>query len=460
MKKGVYIFLFVVFLLLPLINAYTVTGAATSQETGVSVFVLPPVPILNIISPTATTYDEGEYILLDYQEILMDTVWYNLDNGANITINSSFYFLTTVGTHTLYLYGNQSNGTISTDQVTFTVQGAEEDDDGRGRVRIDEKEINITLQDIYVELKQGETKEVRLLVQNDHDKTTSITLEDQNLNNLLISLSETVFSLNPGESKEIVVTFLAGENKDPEIYLEKIIIKTDNSQKDIYFYVEVESKDLLFDVRVDIPKEPRIYQPGEEIIANIDLFNLGQGEADLDIEYLVKDLEGNIIFGEKQILIIGASINLVKVFRLPENIEEGEYIFYVKATYQGKTAIASKGFRIVVPSTFEQIVDDTFSRITEGGANLVEKVKQDWDLLLIALIIFIGSFIVLGLIEKILGTRGIYYLISDKTRFFAAGKRRKRKVKNAKRIIRSKKKYVRSRKGLLRLVLEKENKKK
>lgn len=467
MKKGDYIILFLLgILIIPLINANSITGAATNQNTNVSVFVLPSVPILKITSPTATTYNEGDYILLNYNAILIDTIWYNLDNGPNITINSSFYFLPSVGTHTLYLYGNQSNGTILTDKVTFIVQKT--GGGGGGKVTIDE-EINIYLeeQDILVNLKQSESKEVRLLIQNNRDKTTTITLEDQNLEELLIKISETSFTLNPGESKEIIVTFSADENKNPEVYLEKMIIKTDNSQKDIYFYVEVESKELLFDVKVNIPKDPRIYEPGENIIANVNLFNLGQGPGELNVEYLIKDLEGNIIFGEKQTLIVTVSTNLVKAFQLPENIGEGEYIFYVKAEYQGKIAIASKTFKVIKTATFEQAVEDTFNRITEGGANLVENLKEDGSLLLIAAGIFIGSFILLGLIEKLLKTDNIYWIIKEKTRYYAAAKRRKNKyniarqtrkthyIASKRRKSQVKKKNRTKGKGLLRLSISK-----
>ena len=62
----------------------------------------------------------------EYNSNLIDTVWYNLDNTSNITINTSFYFQTSLGEHNLYLYGNQTNGTILSDEVTFSVQEAPE----------------------------------------------------------------------------------------------------------------------------------------------------------------------------------------------------------------------------------------------------------------------------------------------------------------------------------------------
>ena len=79
-KRGYLIFL--------LILSLTLVSAATSQETGISVTVV-SAPSLDLVSPQNTTYQEDDYILLDWTENLIDTVWYNLDNGANTTINTS-----------------------------------------------------------------------------------------------------------------------------------------------------------------------------------------------------------------------------------------------------------------------------------------------------------------------------------------------------------------------------------
>jgi len=424
MKRGGISFLFSFIILVFFINAISVIQAVTSQPTGVSVSVVSTASALSIISPTSTgTYYSDDYILLDYTATLIDTVWYNLDNTANITINTSFYFQTTAGIHTLYLYGNKTNGTVLSDDVIFTVTAPSTGGGGKAVIIEDEVNISVEESEIPVAIKQGETKEVTLLIKNHYEKTTTIKLEDQNLNDLLISLSETTLTLSPGESREVTVTFTAKEDKTPDLYLEKIIIKTDSTQQDIWFYVEVESQGFLFDVKVNIPKEPTVYKPGEEILANVMFYNLGkEGDTDVNIEYVIKDTQGNIIFGEKQILIIGTSIDLVKTFKLPENIADGDYLFYVKATYQGKTAIASKWFTIKSESVFERNIKE-FPRLIAKGFN------KDKQLIAIAAAIMLGLYLILGIFEKFFGARGVYYI----------SKRKVKRRKTVKRIIHLKK---------------------
>ncbi len=401
MKRGIIIFVLLsVIFSLSSINVGAITGAASSQEQGVSVFVLPAVPVLNIISPENKTYEEGEYILLDYQAILIDTIWYNLDNTANITINSSFYFTTTIGSHTLYLYGNHSNGTIYSDEVTFYV-GALKSGGGKKEVIINET-IPITLEKerIDVSLKQGESKTVRLLIRNDYTETVKVDLKKIGLENLLASLSETEFYLNIGESREIYLNFAAAEDIKPDLYIGKLFVSTKTTQKEILIAVEVESLGFLFDVSVDIPKEPMIFKPGEEITSIIKFYNLGAiGQQEVNIEYLIKDEQGNIVFGEKQVLIIGPSISITKVFKLPDNINEGNYIYYVKATYDSKIASASKWFSVLTEPLF----------INKYGNALAKLIA-----------IIVACYIALYILSRlaIICKKGFY-----------AGKRRKREYK-------------------------------
>lgn len=349
MKRGYYL-LFLLILLLANVNA------STSQETGVSVSVVSNIPSLELISPLNTTYQEDDFILLDYSSNLINTVWYNLDNGANTTINTSFYFQTSVGIHTLYLYGNQSNGTLLSDNITFTVEESAAPSTGGGKKEVIVEEEAISVEEkILLTLKQGETGEIKLLIKNEKDTETKVRIEDMNLNDLLTRVSDIEFYLNPGQAKEVTFTFYADKDKMPELYMEKILIITDDAEKEVDFYVEVESLDFLFDVTVKIPEYPKTFKPGENLVAVVDFYNLGkEGETEISIEYLIKDSEGRILFGEKQILIIGISINLTKTLQLPGNIENGDYVFYVKATYDSKTASASKWFTVSSESAIGQ----------------------------------------------------------------------------------------------------------
>jgi len=369
MKKREIVFLPLIILFL-LANIAFLTSA-NSQDQGITVSVVPAAAVLEIVSPTNTTYTEGDYILLDYNEEFIDTVWYNLDNGTNTTINSSFYFQTSVGTHTLYLYGNQSNGTVLSDNVTFMVEEA-----ARGGRTIPKKEViveeEITVEDkIALFIRQGETKEVKLLIKNNNDKATKIKIADKNLEDLLAQISDIEFYLEPGKAKEITITFSADKDKIPDLYMEKITIFADSLQKEITFYVEVESKDPLFDVSVEIPEKPAIFYPEDTLSAEITFYNLGkEGETEVDIDYLIKNPEGDIVFGEKQTLVIGKSLSFIKKIDIPSDIEAGDYLFYVRVTYDSKTASASKWFRVLPVSILPKNIQKMLDGIREDGPYL------------------------------------------------------------------------------------------
>jgi len=104
--------------------------AESKQQQNLSIVVLPPTPLLTIISPENITYSSTS-ILLNYSVTNADAVWYNLDNGENITINSSMYLTASEGSHILYLYANNSNGT-TIKNISFSVHVSSPGTNGNG----------------------------------------------------------------------------------------------------------------------------------------------------------------------------------------------------------------------------------------------------------------------------------------------------------------------------------------
>jgi hypothetical protein len=102
------------------IKVNPVTGGATNRPTNVSIFIQAPVPVVTIISPQAITYTSTR-VFFNYTATNADNVWYHLDSGANITLTGPRYLKVSGGSHTIYLYANNSYGTSSTN-VTFNIE--------------------------------------------------------------------------------------------------------------------------------------------------------------------------------------------------------------------------------------------------------------------------------------------------------------------------------------------------
>ena len=126
MKKEVLVFLLVIPLLISIVFAINaessinesitnssiitgkiVTGEATEAILAVSVSIL-ALPTLTIIKPENKTYITNNNLLLHFSAGSEYEVWYNLDSGSNTTITGNTNFSTTSGTHTVFLYENNS----------------------------------------------------------------------------------------------------------------------------------------------------------------------------------------------------------------------------------------------------------------------------------------------------------------------------------------------------------------
>ncbi len=131
MKTGVLLFLFGILIILSMNGLYpesatgsavtgkAITGNATSANIAVSVTVV-GLPALAILVPKNSTYFASQGIRLNFSASNADSVWYNLDNGTNITITANTSFDTNLGSHTLYLFSNNSYGS-SSKNVTFSM---------------------------------------------------------------------------------------------------------------------------------------------------------------------------------------------------------------------------------------------------------------------------------------------------------------------------------------------------
>jgi len=87
------------------------------------------------------------------------------------------------------------------------------------------------------------------------------------------------------------------------------------------------------------------------------LINIGDEPINANLYYAIRDLDGNIISFNDEALRVSDELSIIRKLKVPENIKEGNYIFYVKATYNGNIAISSDLFNVLdiaqIPVGFE-----------------------------------------------------------------------------------------------------------
>ncbi|MEA3329802.1 MAG: hypothetical protein U9Q06_03595 [Nanoarchaeota archaeon] len=199
---------------------------------------------------------------------------------------------------------------------------------------------------IKVASKVGETIKISLEITNTDDSKLDFKIES-NLKDKLV-FSEKDFSIEAGKSKIISLTFYSTEDTLPDVYPGEIKISSGQTTKIIQTIFEIESKQILFDVSLDIPSKYKELLAGEELLLQLTLFNLGDvGKVDATITYIIKDFNGQVIISQEEMIAVETQASFSRKVQLPSDLEKGDYVVIVKAKYGTSIGTSSNIFHII-----------------------------------------------------------------------------------------------------------------
>jgi PGF-pre-PGF domain-containing protein len=202
--------------------------------------------------------------------------------------------------------------------------------------------IRITPGSIKVNLMPGLPIEETLTIKNTGSKTISISLDAEGIEKL-VSLSEDSFDLEPGKSKTVIAKFRSSESGS---FIGKITASGLNFEKSIPVIIESVTRKFLFDIILEVNAPYKIVRPGDEIKSKIILKTAE--EIDVTLNYLVKDLNNNIVFKESEKLTAIDQLTLDKSFRLPKDLEPGLHALLAEVIYADNTiAISSEIIEVI-----------------------------------------------------------------------------------------------------------------
>ena len=217
----------------------------------------------------------------------------------------------------------------------------------------DKGDFDVDAENIIVKLKTSETKSKSIVITNNGTRKEKMYV---NIDFYNAKLSESEFELNVNESRNIVIDFFARENTTPDLYVHKLQVSNEfGLSKIIPVAIEIISKRSLFDVKIQIPEKFKVVNPGDEVLAGVSIYNLGEiKRADADVSYIVKDSDGNITFIESESVAVETQTSLIKTIKIPENAKPGYYFVYVMVKYENEVASAAAVLKVVEKERFKK----------------------------------------------------------------------------------------------------------
>lgn len=207
---------------------------------------------------------------------------------------------------------------------------------------------------IRVLVKKDEFLEKELRVMNLGNNEKVFRVEAIGLSGITDVL-DNEFIIKPGQTKIVRLNFSSFNKAEriehtPGVYIGKISIVTDYYEKSVPTIIEIESKNVLFDMNLNPisrdMKALKILQGSSETM-EIRLFNLQSIESfNVDMEYFVKDIIGNTIISEKDSVVVKTQASFFKTIKIPQNIKPGNYIFIAQASVRDSIGTTSYFFEV------------------------------------------------------------------------------------------------------------------
>ena len=251
-----------------------------------------------------------------------------------------------------------------------------------------------------IEMKQGDVKTFSFNNEITHKislleittESVKIIIESEPIT-LVLKIGETKqIDINEDNINDIEITLNSISNEKANFVLKKL------EGADIVGREELEEavrKEALFDVRVSVLEKFKKVFPGEEVSAQIEVFNINNiGQVDVIVKYYITDKndteDKKVLAESSDTLAVEAVASFVRSLIIPEDIKPGTYYFNVDVTYKDFTTSSSTEFK--VKSLKRRFIEEHFKDIVVIGITVI---------ILVVIILFIYLRIIRKKEEKL-----------------------------------------------------------
>ncbi|MBI2658146.1 hypothetical protein HYX08_05630 [Candidatus Woesearchaeota archaeon] len=271
-----------------------------------------------------------------------------------------------------------------------------------GKVRQQDPGFEVDQILLKVLIRSTEFIEKEIRVMNTGSEPANIAIEVSGLSDI-VSIDSSSFTIKPGQTKTVKLNFssiipASNIEQQPGVYVGKLIARSEKGSRDIPMVAEIETKNVLFDMNLNPVALERKVKQGTDTTIEVRLFNLESIESvNVDVEYFVKDINGNTIITESETVVAKTQASFFKTISIPRNLKPGPYIFAAKSRFGNSIGTASYLFEVTGP---EQ--DGSFVQFCKNSI-LCLGLSFTTILLLFALTAYFYFFIGAYLYEKVTG---------------------------------------------------------
>ncbi len=205
--------------------------------------------------------------------------------------------------------------------------------------------FSVSRSDIKVNLGFERSVSESITVTNQGEEKVAFSVAENGLDTVL-TLPVTSFELAPGQSFTVPLYFFG---KELGVFVGSIIISANGIEKSVSVIVEVESQEILFDVKMDVASTDTILDKGENVKAQITLLNIVRKEADVIVAYFVKDITGKSVYERSETFAVKDQTSYPVEFQT-KYLKSGDYVLGIEVRYGKSFASSTQLIKIEEPA--------------------------------------------------------------------------------------------------------------
>lgn len=194
-------------------------------------------------------------------------------------------------------------------------------------------------------MRVGDVLKVSLRINSEYGSSLDFGLETDM--GKYLSISDQNFTLGPNKQKEVFLIFYTSSKTEPGVYVGKLKVVTNKKTVEIPIILEIETREVIFDVSLNIPIAYKIVYPGDIVVLQFTIFNLGKvGKVDVNIDYFIKDFEGNTLVSSQDIMSVEDKTSFSRTIRLPYELDPKSYVAIAQVRYDAFVGTSSDTFEV------------------------------------------------------------------------------------------------------------------
>jgi len=198
---------------------------------------------------------------------------------------------------------------------------------------------------IQEQIVQGSSLKQTINVTNLGIENIDLDLSVSNLEDFVF-IGEKKLFVRSGEVEQFDVLISIPVDTEPKVFLGDIKGKVKSVEKSLPIVLRIIEEDALFKLKINISEETKVIGPGETVKASANIFN-SLDHLSADFVSSILDRQENVLMDKfDRIELDPGTNNFPLEFKIPNDIEQDYYLFFVNLTYDGVSYVDAVTFRV------------------------------------------------------------------------------------------------------------------